>query len=92
MYHRFKGTVDSNLSIHLEKNYKFGNMKNLHYLYLNCFQNANWFYLGEKPYQCKLCNSSFAQRTSLNVHMNSHHKSDIPADSNKGKDYIQIDF
>ena len=30
--------------------------------------------LGEKPFKCKMCESAFAQRTSLNVHISSHHK------------------
>lgn len=41
---------------------------------------------GEKPYKCNHCSSSFAQRTSLNVHFNSHHKGLQPLSSPiKGK-------
>ena len=29
---------------------------------------------GVKPYSCKLCDVSFAQKNSLNVHNNTHHK------------------
>ena len=29
---------------------------------------------GEKPYKCNFCDNKFAQRTSLNVHFQTHHK------------------
>jgi hypothetical protein len=37
--------------------------------------------LGEKPYKCRHCDTGFAQRTSLNVHMASHHKGVAPVSS-----------
>merc|ERR1711962_895847 len=33
---------------------------------------------GEKPFKCAYCPSAFAQRTSLNVHINSHHREQQP--------------
>ena len=29
---------------------------------------------GEKPFKCKFCDNCFAQRTGLNVHIQTHHK------------------
>jgi hypothetical protein len=49
--------------------------------YQNVHNTVRCVSLGEKPYKCRHCDTGFAQRTSLNVHMASHHKGVAPVSS-----------
>ena len=50
--------------------------------------NHERLHTGVKPYACRYCDSKFVQRTSVNVHVNAHHKAEVANAELKEKHYI----
>lgn len=50
--------------------------------------NHERLHTGAKPYACRYCDSKFVQRTSVNVHVKTHHKTEVANAGPKEKHYV----
>ena len=55
---------------------KLGHKFELYVTHFFLCRNYSKFYLGETPYQCKLCDRGFIQKVALQYHMSSTHEGD----------------